>query len=79
MKQTIFVKPKQKRAENFRAAGVAKTADYAIGAANLFNFQGRSPFARRVRHIGALRDHAIEIAAGFFKPFLRLLEIGCCR
>src|SRR5205085_6466108 len=75
----VLIKSEQKRAESFRAAGVAKAAHDAISAADLFDFERRVALARPIRHLRSLCDHAIEIAAGFFEPLLCLLQIRCGR
>src|SRR4051794_40314332 len=69
VQQTVIaVKAEQKRTDYSLAGRVTKSANYAIGCADLFYFHRRGAFTRSVRGIEAFCDDAIQVAACFCEP-----------
>src|SRR5262249_6505701 len=73
----VVVEAKEQRADGFIFAGIAKTADHAIGGADALDLLHRGAFARGVRQVCALGDDAVEAGRGaFFHPALSLVVVG---
>src|SRR5450432_3036738 len=80
MQQTVVaIKAKEKRPYHLCARRITKTADHAIDRADLLDLHHRGALPGGVNFVETFRDDAVEVAANFFEPCLRLAQIGCCR
>ncbi len=73
MKQAIVtVKPEQKRTDEARATRVTKSANDAIGRADLLYLDCCGALTRSVGSIETFRDNAVKIAAGFLNHWVAI-------
>src|SRR5262249_20570870 len=71
------VQAQQQRANQRTVLVVAKAADHAVGAAEIFDHLHAAAVARAVIEIAALGDHAIERCAGAAEPIPWLVPGSC--
>src|SRR5918995_4736848 len=72
----LTIKSKQKRTNDSRAPRITKSANDTVDRADLLYFNHCSAFARSICSVQTLRNNAIKIAAGFFKPLAGSPMIG---